>query len=177
MLQSSYTKLCLDTNGAENGKELMQTDCKPSADNQNFQCDLVVRTMKRRRANMCLTAGRSSAWFPYNRLWRRDRLCRPQLRTSDREQLRRFLHCSVSIIVSVVIVCEGTGSYSTQRHVLTTKKCIVGYLCIASVVRDDRVASDVTIVWNIERVFPYNCSDRLTVKKFWFYNIVLLNLL
>ena len=37
------------------------------------------------------------ALFPYNRSWRKVRLCRPLLRTCDRRQLRGFLGYSVSI--------------------------------------------------------------------------------
>ena len=91
---------------------------------------------------MWFTDGRecniSKAWFPYNRLLRKHRLCRLLLRTGDREQLRRFLPCSVSIYVNRPCCFKSeqrTGSCSTRRHVLMTKKCIVGYLCIASVVR------------------------------------------
>ena len=53
-----YSRLCLDTKGASVGSKLKQEKCNPRRDDQNFQCDLVVRTAKRRRANVCWTAGR-----------------------------------------------------------------------------------------------------------------------
>ena len=39
------------------------------------------------------------------------------------------------VILISVAKCVVTGYYNTRRQALTTKKCIAGYLCIASVVR------------------------------------------
>ena len=63
--QNTWSKLCIDTNGDAKGSKLIQTKCDPRQDDQNFQCDLTVRTVKRRRANMCWTLGKLSADFVY----------------------------------------------------------------------------------------------------------------
>ena len=49
--------MCIDTNGASKGSKLIQTKCDPKQDDQNFQCDLAVRSIKRRRADQCWTVG------------------------------------------------------------------------------------------------------------------------
>ncbi|KAJ7381174.1 hypothetical protein OS493_004773 [Desmophyllum pertusum] len=59
-VMNSWSQLCIDTNGASKGSKLTQTKCDPAQDDQNFQCDLVVRSIKRRRADQCWTAGTTS---------------------------------------------------------------------------------------------------------------------
>lgn len=55
--QNTWSKLCIDTNGAAQGSKLIQSKCEPRQDDQNFECDLAVRSIKRRRANQCWTVG------------------------------------------------------------------------------------------------------------------------
>ena len=92
-------------------------------------------------------------------------ICHALLRTSNHRQLRRSvvpccgqaitgnsgdLSCPAAdktatqailtlfgflVILISVAKCAVTGYYNTRRQALTTKKCIAGYLCIASVVR------------------------------------------
>ncbi|XP_067053119.1 uncharacterized protein [Acropora muricata] len=59
-IMNTWSKLCIDSNGDAKGSKLIQTKCDPRQDDQNFQCDLTVRTVKRRRANMCWTLGSTS---------------------------------------------------------------------------------------------------------------------
>ncbi|XP_058970157.2 uncharacterized protein [Pocillopora verrucosa] len=59
-IQNTWSDLCIDTNGASQGSKLIQTKCDPAQDDQNFQCDLAVRSIKRRRANQCWTLGTTS---------------------------------------------------------------------------------------------------------------------
>lgn len=59
-IMNSYSRLCIDTNGATKGSKLVQRKCDPRQDDQNFQCDLTVRSIKRRRANQCWTVGSTS---------------------------------------------------------------------------------------------------------------------
>ncbi|KAK3701098.1 hypothetical protein QZH41_015878, partial [Actinostola sp. cb2023] len=56
-LMNIWSRFCIDTNGGSAGNKLIQSTCNPSRDDQNFQCDLIVRTVKRRRVNMCWQAG------------------------------------------------------------------------------------------------------------------------
>ncbi|XP_020601762.1 uncharacterized protein LOC110040832 [Orbicella faveolata] len=63
-IQSTYSKLCIDTNGASQGSKLIQSKCDQAQDDQNFQCDLAVRSIKRRRANQCWTVGTTSVNGP-----------------------------------------------------------------------------------------------------------------
>ncbi|KAK3707600.1 hypothetical protein QZH41_017862 [Actinostola sp. cb2023] len=58
-LMNIWSRFCIDTNGGSAGNKLIQSTCNPSRDDQNFQCDLIVRTVKRRRVNMCWQAGMS----------------------------------------------------------------------------------------------------------------------
>ncbi|XP_048580608.1 uncharacterized protein LOC5507741 isoform X2 [Nematostella vectensis] len=55
-LSNVWSGHCIDTNGASAGNKLVQKKCDPRRDDQNFQCDLIVRTVKRRRANLCWQA-------------------------------------------------------------------------------------------------------------------------
>ena len=55
--QSAYSKLCVDTNGDKVGSVLRQTTCNVQTDNQRFECDLEVRTIKRRRTDLCWMTG------------------------------------------------------------------------------------------------------------------------
>ena len=55
--KNSYSQLCIDTNGASQGTNLIQSTCDERQDDQNFQCDLAVRSIKRRRADQCWTLG------------------------------------------------------------------------------------------------------------------------
>ncbi|KAL9979348.1 hypothetical protein ACROYT_G016999 [Oculina patagonica] len=59
-IQNQYSKLCIDTNGASQGSKLIQSKCDQAQDDQNFQCDLGVRSIKRRRADQCWTLGTTS---------------------------------------------------------------------------------------------------------------------
>ncbi|KAJ7381185.1 hypothetical protein OS493_004785 [Desmophyllum pertusum] len=59
-VMNSWSQLCIDTNGASKGSKLIQTKCDPVQDDQNFQCDLAVRSIKRRRADQCWTVGTTS---------------------------------------------------------------------------------------------------------------------
>ena len=63
--KNSYSQLCIDTNGASQGTNLIQSTCDERQDDQNFQCDLAVRSIKRRRADQCWTLGElaSSSWW------------------------------------------------------------------------------------------------------------------
>ncbi|XP_022792631.1 uncharacterized protein LOC111331727 [Stylophora pistillata] len=59
-IENYWSKLCIDSNGATAGTKLRQTTCNPVHDNQNFQCDLTVRTLMRRRSDKCWTLGTST---------------------------------------------------------------------------------------------------------------------
>ncbi len=48
----------MDTNGDKLGSVLRQTTCNVKTDNQRFECDLEVRTIKRRRTDLCWMTGR-----------------------------------------------------------------------------------------------------------------------
>ena len=48
----------MDTNGDKEGSRLRQTSCDSQTDNQRFECDLEVRTIKRRRTDLCWMTGR-----------------------------------------------------------------------------------------------------------------------
>lgn len=60
--QNTWSKLCIDTNGASKGSQLIQSKCESRQDDQNFECDLAVRSIKRRRADMCWTVGELYNW-------------------------------------------------------------------------------------------------------------------
>ncbi|CAH3028156.1 unnamed protein product [Porites evermanni] len=63
-VKNSYSQLCIDTNGASQGTNLIQSTCDERQDDQNFQCDLAVRSIKRRRADQCWTLGSTSVNGP-----------------------------------------------------------------------------------------------------------------
>nr|XP_058970077.1 uncharacterized protein LOC131796502 [Pocillopora verrucosa] len=59
-IENYWSKLCIDSGGAATGSKLKQTACNPVKDDQNFQCDLTVRTLMRRRSDKCWTLGTST---------------------------------------------------------------------------------------------------------------------
>ncbi|XP_068704515.1 uncharacterized protein [Montipora foliosa] len=63
-VKNSHSQLCIDSNGATQGSKLIQSKCDPRQDDQNFQCDLTVRSVKRRRADQCWTLGTTSVNGP-----------------------------------------------------------------------------------------------------------------
>ncbi|CAB3978528.1 sushi, von Willebrand factor type A, EGF and pentraxin domain-containing 1-like [Paramuricea clavata] len=64
LLVSAHSKLCVDTNGDKVGSVLRQTTCNIQTDNQRFECDLEVRTIKRRRTDLCWMTGETSIYGP-----------------------------------------------------------------------------------------------------------------
>ncbi|XP_068704567.1 uncharacterized protein [Montipora foliosa] len=63
-VKNLHSQLCIDSNGTTQGSKLRQSKCDPRKDDQNFQCDLTVRSVKRRRANQCWTLGTTSVNGP-----------------------------------------------------------------------------------------------------------------
>ena len=48
----------MDTDGDADGSVLVQKECDTAADNQRFECDMEVRTVKRRRTDYCWITGK-----------------------------------------------------------------------------------------------------------------------
>ena len=76
----------MDTDGDADGSVLVQKECDTSSDNQRFECDMEVRTVKRRRTDYCWITGKRFvlhglfgynlgfildvhlfSWFPFSR--------------------------------------------------------------------------------------------------------------
>ena len=48
--------MCLDLS-SKAGDFVVQKTCNDKTDNQRYDCDVVTRTLKRRRSDRCVTAG------------------------------------------------------------------------------------------------------------------------
>eukprot|EP00795_Rhopilema_esculentum_P012584 gene12584-3284_t len=60
---NAYSQLCLDLSSTQ-GADVVQKTCNDRTDNQRYDCDVVTRTLKRRRSDRCVTAAKISPSGP-----------------------------------------------------------------------------------------------------------------